>query len=150
MSIFPVCLLVCLLLVQVVAPETIEESEQRFQEFVRQHIIEAMEPSECTTVMADKNITKQVRTKDRTKANDTKGPKKTNTFIIANENEVKAICQGHTKPKKIRSNKTFDVVVCELTNEGRYEGRRKDYQILEVGCANNLPVHLYDQIKRKG
>ncbi|MEQ2176196.1 hypothetical protein GOODEAATRI_025601 [Goodea atripinnis] len=146
MSIFPVCLLVCLLLVQVVAPETTEESEKRFREFVRQHIIEAMEPNECTTVIAKKSITKKVRTKDRTKLDETKGPKNKNTFIIANENEVKAICHGQTGPKKIRSANNFKIVVCNLTNEGRYKGR-KDYQIIEVECANNLPVHFYDQIK---
>ncbi|MEQ2213883.1 hypothetical protein XENOCAPTIV_022702 [Xenoophorus captivus] len=147
MSIFPVCLLVCLLLVQVVAPETTEESEKRFREFVRQHIIEAMEPNDCTTVMANRSITKKVRTKDRTKTNETKGPKKTNTFIIANENEVKAICHGQTGPKKIRSANKFNITVCNLTDEGRYEGTKKYYQIIVVECENNLPVHFHDQIK---
>ncbi|MEQ2300451.1 hypothetical protein AMECASPLE_025563 [Ameca splendens] len=149
MSIFPVCLLVCLLLVQVVAPETTEVSEQRFREFVRQHIIEAMDPNDCTTVMANRTITKKVRTKDRTEINETKGSKKINTFIITNENEVKAICQGQNKPKKIQSAKKFKIVVCNLTNEGHYKGR-EDYQIIVVECANNLPVHFHKQIKPLG
>ncbi|MEQ2276155.1 hypothetical protein XENORESO_014602 [Xenotaenia resolanae] len=148
MSIFPVCLLVCLLLVQVVAPETTERSEQRFREFVRQHIIEAMYSNDCTTEMANRNITKKVRTTDRIEQNETKGPKKINTFIIANENEVKAICHGKNGPEVLSANK-FNIVVCELITEGHYKGRQ-DYQIIVVECANNLPVHFCDQIKRKG
>ncbi|MED6257854.1 hypothetical protein ATANTOWER_032553 [Ataeniobius toweri] len=138
MSIFPVCLLVCLLLVQVVAPETTERSEQRFREFVRQHIIEAMEPNNCTTVMANRNI----KHKD--------GPKDKNTFIIGNENEVTAICHGQIEPKKTPSKKTFDVVVCVHTIKEHYEGTKKYYQIIEVECANNLPVHFYKQRRRNG
>ncbi|MEQ2211079.1 hypothetical protein XENOCAPTIV_025786 [Xenoophorus captivus] len=146
MSIFPVCLFVCLLLVQVVAPET---TETDFQKFVRQHIIEAMDENDCTTVMANRNITKKVRTSERTETNETKGPKKINTFIIANENEVKAICHGQNGPE-VRSANKFNIVVCKLTKEGRYEGTIKYYQIIEVKCENNLPVHFHDQIKGKG
>uniref|UniRef100_A0A3Q2E396 Ribonuclease A-domain domain-containing protein n=1 Tax=Cyprinodon variegatus TaxID=28743 RepID=A0A3Q2E396_CYPVA len=91
-----------------------------------------MNEADCSKVIKERGI------KNKEK------PKKKNSFIIAIENEVQAICQG--KSGRTNSTERFDVIVCTLIHEDyMYEGSWKPGQRLEVECDKNLPVHFYRQ-----
>uniref|UniRef100_A0A3B5PRN7 Ribonuclease A-domain domain-containing protein n=1 Tax=Xiphophorus maculatus TaxID=8083 RepID=A0A3B5PRN7_XIPMA len=112
---------------------------ERYQNFLRQHVIDAMDENDCTRVIAVRNIADEDK------------PKEKNTFIIAGEEAVRAICQG--KPGKRKSKNKFTVILCTYTGENNYKGRRS-VLFLEAECEKVgeqfLPVHFIKQFRGKG
>ncbi|MEQ2226210.1 hypothetical protein ILYODFUR_025260, partial [Ilyodon furcidens] len=154
MRILFVCLLACLLLLQVVSsqpenkagkstPRDKPVEEDRYEKFRRQHINETMDENSCDSEIRRKKIYKN------------NSCKKTNTFILADENSVKSICQGEkNKNKMTRSKQKFRIVVCKLKKPARkpnceYEGTKLTKRIV-VKCQNGLPVHFDGDILNFG
>ncbi|KAK2811890.1 hypothetical protein Q5P01_000138 [Channa striata] len=110
------------------------QPEERYEKFRRQHIDKDMTEQKCDSVILKNNI-----------SNADKNCKEINTFILAGEDEVKAICKG-VKDEMIQSQKEFNIVDCKLTNVGakfpdcKYEGTRLTKKV-EVKCEEELPVH---------
>ncbi|MEQ2285495.1 hypothetical protein AMECASPLE_032448 [Ameca splendens] len=148
MRILFICLLACLLLLQVVAfkaekkagiltPREKPVEEERYEKFRIQHINETMDENSCDSEIRRKNIYEKNRCKT------------INTFILADENSVKSICQGekNNNKKKTRSKQKFRIVVCKLKKPARkpkcqYEGIKLTNRIVAVRCQNGLPVHF--------
>ncbi|KAF4114151.1 hypothetical protein G5714_004374 [Onychostoma macrolepis] len=112
----------------------------RYQKFLNQHQGPYVNEEMCTDVIRDRNIT------------DSAGDcKLVNTFIQANENDIKAVCRGGTRVKYnlFRSGEPFNVVTCRLnpnTSGQRhpnceYRGDLYTHHNIELACAHNLPVH---------
>ncbi|MGL4876650.1 hypothetical protein, partial [Paraclostridium dentum] len=72
--------------------------------------------------------------------------KKTNSFILADEKKVKAICKGE-KNGLTYSKEKFNIVVCKLKNKGgrkpncQYRGNNLTNRVVVVKCEEHLPVH---------
>ncbi|MED6246996.1 hypothetical protein ATANTOWER_027640 [Ataeniobius toweri] len=116
MKILQFCLLVCLLPLQAFAsesinetctPEMVQDPLKGYKTFVTQHIDENMTAQKCKEVMKEK-----INTNDSCKI--------VNTFILADEDEVKAICKGQGVYQKetrcTESKEKFSAVVCRFMN----------------------------------
>lgn len=149
MKIPPFSLLVCLLPLQAIAtefmnttctPQLGNDTLERYKKFKRQHVDKKMTAKKCTAVMKQKSI-----------YSDNNSCKKTNTFILADANEVRSICkdQGvyNKKSNFTESKKKFRVVVCNIKKQARkpkceYKGKCLTKRILVVSCQGGLPVHF--------
>nr|XP_020463149.1 ribonuclease-like 3 [Monopterus albus] len=75
--------------------------------------------------------------------------KETNTFIRATTNLVKSICGQAGEPygEMTKSLQTFDIVVCQLRNQGathprcQYRGQSSTRKIA-IKCEQGFPVHF--------
>ncbi|MEQ2249788.1 hypothetical protein ILYODFUR_032985 [Ilyodon furcidens] len=155
MRILFVCLLACLLLLQVVSsqpenkagkstPREKPVEEERYEKFRIQHIDKDMVKKKCEAEIRRKKI-----------YNNDNSCKKTNTFILDNPKAVKSICQGegemNEKTKMTHSKQKFKIVVCKLKKPARkpnceYEGTKFTNRIVVVRCQNGLPVHFDEDI----
>uniref|UniRef100_A0A3P8NN68 Ribonuclease A-domain domain-containing protein n=1 Tax=Astatotilapia calliptera TaxID=8154 RepID=A0A3P8NN68_ASTCA len=100
-----------------------------------------MQPYQCTTVIRERGINHNTPCKD------------TNTFILANEGKVKAICNGQGRYDQTngttKSVAKFRIVRCDLKNNGarkpkcQYKGTLLTNRIVVVKCEGKLPVHYY-------
>nr|XP_054598214.1 ribonuclease-like [Nothobranchius furzeri] len=148
MKILPVFLL--LLLLQVWALESSEETSssdpemppavERYKKFIWQHIDPSMTATSCDLVIKKREIYYS------------NGCKRINSFILADEKQVKAICQGqgnYDERSKLTSSKAkFRIVACNLKKRVRkpschYTGRLLTHRGVVVKCDGGLPVH-YD------
>lgn len=142
---FPQCLhqrtmkitLVCLLLLS--STVLSQNVAQRYRKFIEQHINGQMSVNRCDEVIRSRRISKT----------DSNECKETNTFIRANTNTVKSICERGGEPygQLTRSLQPFDVVVCTLKNQqGRqpncqYRGQARTRRIA-ISCEQGYPVHF--------
>ncbi|MEQ2255850.1 hypothetical protein ILYODFUR_018147, partial [Ilyodon furcidens] len=152
MKTLPVHLLVCLLLLEAVVSESLNETDasgpgktifERYKKFKRQHVDKQMTEKKCTDVINQKSIY----------SNDN-SCKETNTFILADANEVKSICEGqgdylHEK-HLTKSKRKFKVVVCTLTRKAQkprcqYEGKLYKSRFVVVQCTG-VPVQYAENI----
>uniref|UniRef100_A0A3B1KBJ6 Ribonuclease like 3 n=1 Tax=Astyanax mexicanus TaxID=7994 RepID=A0A3B1KBJ6_ASTMX len=116
------------------------EVKARYQHFLNQHVFGGMNEKQCDSVIGKRGITQ----------GDTNNCKETNTFILATQEQVRAVCQEGGKPKGgnlYESTKPFPVITCRLQSGGRqpkckYRGQ-KSTRTITVGCAQTWPVH-YD------
>lgn len=119
-----VCLLLCLF-------SAVELSASL--DFYLQHVIGLMQPDQCTTVIRERGINHNTPCKD------------TNTFILANEGKVNAICsRGNGNGKQ---QDEFSIIECRHDGRSRspnciYEGQRYDRRIVVLKCNNREPVDL--------
>ncbi|MED6253501.1 hypothetical protein ATANTOWER_031679, partial [Ataeniobius toweri] len=159
MRILFVCLLACLLLLQVVSskpkkkagkstPREKPVEEDRYEKFRRQHIAKKMVENKCGSEIRRKKI-----------YNNDNSCKETNTFILADPNTVKSICQGEGEMNEetgmTRSKQKFRIVVCKLNGGARkpnceYKGTKLTNRIVAVKCQNGLPVHFDGDILNFG
>uniref|UniRef100_A0A669D171 Ribonuclease A-domain domain-containing protein n=2 Tax=Oreochromis TaxID=8139 RepID=A0A669D171_ORENI len=108
------CLLLLLLCAAVLS--------QTYDDFKRKHILKS-----CDDMMKTVNDDSQC--------------KPVNTFIIANEEEVKALCKG-------KDNRTitykFDVIDCKRKKKKpcEYKARPLEGEEKKIKCENSEPVHL--------
>uniref|UniRef100_I3KXZ0 Ribonuclease A-domain domain-containing protein n=1 Tax=Oreochromis niloticus TaxID=8128 RepID=I3KXZ0_ORENI len=114
------------------------QKETPYEKFIRQHVDAKMNVEKCDEEIRNKKIYKK------------KGIcKKTNTFILSNDEQVKAICNGRGSPYNTSltmSNETFSIVICQLKNGDRksnceYNGTLHCNRRVVVTCKNELPVH---------
>ncbi|KAM3612442.1 uncharacterized protein V6R79_008431 [Siganus canaliculatus] len=135
------CLLLTVLTVAVLSRKP--SIQQRYKKFQNQHIIEQMSANRCDGVMQARNISKVGRN----------GCKKINTFIRAQINEVKPVCEKDGEPygEMTKSLKRFKIVVCTLKEEKNkkakypnchYRGKALTKKII-IKCIQGFPVH-YD------
>ncbi|XP_016332561.1 ribonuclease-like 3 [Sinocyclocheilus anshuiensis] len=123
-----------------------EVVEQRYKKFIRQHVFGAMNVQRCDS---------EIRTRRITGSQDDNSCKEVNTFILANNKQVKAVCTGGgTRRPENRdlyiSNKPFPVVTCTLISGERhprceYRGHRSTRRIV-VGCAGDRPTHFEEGV----
>ncbi len=126
--------------------QTEEEVKQRYKKFIRQHVFGAMNVQRCDS---------EIRTRHITGSQNDNSCKEVNTFILANNNQVKAVCTGGgTRLPENRdlymSNKPFPVVACTLISGERhpkcaYRGHKSTRKIV-VGCAGDWPTHYEEGI----
>ncbi|XP_029580641.1 ribonuclease-like 3 [Salmo trutta] len=112
---------------------------QQYNHFLKQHVDGEMTIQKCKSQMEILNLN---------------GPdgkcKVKNTFILANSDQVKAICTGGGTPKEnnlVQSNNPFIVVICTRTGGDShpnctYKGSSATKNVI-IACARKLPVH-YD------
>uniref|UniRef100_A0A667WZ10 Ribonuclease A-domain domain-containing protein n=1 Tax=Myripristis murdjan TaxID=586833 RepID=A0A667WZ10_9TELE len=112
----------------------------RYQKFIDQHINRQMRIDRCDAVINGKRISK-------TNSNECK---ETNTFIRANLNTVRSVCERGGVPAGnglTRSLNPFDIVVCTLKNHGgtvphcRYRGQSRT-RYINFACDRGYPVHF--------
>ncbi|CAB1340047.1 unnamed protein product, partial [Coregonus sp. 'balchen'] len=111
----------------------------RYQRFLLQHVTGGMTIQNCQHVMSNLKLT---------------GPdgkcKWKNTFIVANSNQVKAICGlggTHRNLNLFESNNPFPVVICKRTGGDyhpncTYKGSKPTRTVV-IACDRGWPVH-YD------
>ncbi|KAF3688507.1 Ribonuclease-like 3 [Channa argus] len=109
--------------------------KQRYEKFKIQHIKKDMTENECGSELYKRKINKnQYRCK------------KINTFILADEQDVKDICKDQISGM-VQSTQKFDIVVCELKKKEsikskcNYQGERLTNRVVEVTCEGGFPVH---------
>uniref|UniRef100_A0A3P9PAS9 Ribonuclease A-domain domain-containing protein n=1 Tax=Poecilia reticulata TaxID=8081 RepID=A0A3P9PAS9_POERE len=118
-------------------------SFERYNTFKVQHIDKKMTVQKCTAVIKQKNIY----------SNDNVC-KATNTFILADPNEVKSICEGEgdnlCKSHLTKSKRQFSVVICTRTKCAQklrceYEGKLYRNRFVLVQCSG-VPVQYAENI----
>lgn len=95
-----------------------------------------MSKDDCTTKIKEKNILLQGHCKP------------TNTFIKANEDDIKKVCE---KVKTYNGN-NFDVIECSTSNINipcLYQGKLLEKHQMTLTCEGNLPVH-YGEPRTQG
>uniref|UniRef100_A0AAZ1X2S5 Ribonuclease A-domain domain-containing protein n=1 Tax=Oreochromis aureus TaxID=47969 RepID=A0AAZ1X2S5_OREAU len=117
-----------------------QQNETPYEKFRRQHVDAKMSAEKCDTEIKNRQI---YDVNSRCKF--------TNTFILSDDKEVKAICNGQgrydRKSRMTKSVSKFSVVICKLkkkrTREPKcqYEGKRLTNRIILVKCKGKLPVH---------
>lgn len=127
--------LLCLL---VLATTVLGQPNDRWSQFINQHINNRMSVSRCDDVIRNRHITMP----------NSNSCKETNTFILATTNLIKAVCDRAGVPygTLTKSTQPFPVIVCRLRNEGRhphceYRGRSSTSYIA-ISCENGFPVHF--------
>lgn len=126
--------------------QTEKEVEVRYKKFIRQHVFGAMNIQRCDS---------EIRTRRIMGSQNDNSCKEVNTFILANNKQVKAVCTGGGTPVPQKrdlymSNKPFPVVTCALISGERhprceYRGHRSTRKIV-VGCAGNRPTHYEEGV----
>lgn len=128
---------VCLLLLSsTVLSQNVSE---RYRKFLAQHIAREMSANRCDVEIRSRGISKT----------DSNECKETNTFIRANVNTVRSICERGGEPygHLTRSLQPFDIVVCTLKNQQarkphcQYRGQARTRRIA-IACEQRLPVHF--------
>uniref|UniRef100_A0A4W4DSN2 Ribonuclease A-domain domain-containing protein n=1 Tax=Electrophorus electricus TaxID=8005 RepID=A0A4W4DSN2_ELEEL len=112
----------------------------RYKHFLTQHVIEDMELNQCDQVINQRHITE----------GNTTNCKEINTFILATDEQVRAVCIDEGTPKGTNlyeSTKRFPLVICKLKTGARYtpkceyNGKRRMRTII-VACDRGWPVHF--------
>ncbi|XP_039538755.1 ribonuclease-like 3 [Pimephales promelas] len=112
---------------------------RRYQKFLNQHLGPDMNVQKCDSEMRTRNIT-----------GTDGGCKPVNTFIQANENQLKAVCDKRNQLNKDRnlfkSGQQFPVVTCRfkpgLTPPNcEYRRGRLSTRYIVLGCVGGWPVH---------
>ena len=125
----------CLLLLSA----TVSSQNESYRKFINQHINGEMSVNRCDQVIEERQITET----------DSNLCKDTNTFILANNNDVRAVCRLAGVPYEgglTKSHQPFPVIVCTLKNQGarrphcQYKGRSSTRYIV-IRCAGGFPVH---------
>uniref|UniRef100_A0AAY5ED23 Ribonuclease A-domain domain-containing protein n=1 Tax=Electrophorus electricus TaxID=8005 RepID=A0AAY5ED23_ELEEL len=132
------CLLLALSATLLVDTQTTDVM-RRYKHFLRQHVIEDMELNQCDQVINKRNINKC----------NTNNCKEINTFILATDEQVRAVCSDGGTPKGrnlYESTKRFPLVICKLKKGARcpkceYNGK-KSRQTITVACVKGWPVHF--------
>uniref|UniRef100_A0A669D6W3 Ribonuclease A-domain domain-containing protein n=1 Tax=Oreochromis niloticus TaxID=8128 RepID=A0A669D6W3_ORENI len=101
-------------------------------DFYQKHVIENMQPDECTTVMQTRHIKGLFG-----------GCKKVNTFLLGAHQKVQDICAGISGQKIVN----FNVVVCKHDDSSLhpnciYAGQTLGLEIVVIRCKDGVPVHL--------
>ncbi|XP_031696080.1 ribonuclease-like 3 [Anarrhichthys ocellatus] len=112
----------------------------RYREFINQHMNNHMSADRCDQVIDSRRITKT----------NTNECKETNTFILSTTSHVVDICVHAGQPfgQMTKSSSPFFIIVCELKNHGarrphcQYRGQRRT-RYIAIKCENGFPVH-YD------
>lgn len=121
------------------------QQETRYKRFIRQHVDANMSVEKCDTEI-EKNWIYNVD----------HSCKYTNTFILSNNKQVKAICNGQGSPYKntifTKSRAKFSIVICKLNNGARklncqYNGTLHSHVSVVVRCEGRLPVHYVKNIQ---
>uniref|UniRef100_A0A3P9PAM9 Ribonuclease A-domain domain-containing protein n=1 Tax=Poecilia reticulata TaxID=8081 RepID=A0A3P9PAM9_POERE len=112
---------------------------ERYENFLRQHVIDDMDINDCETVIEQRNIMDKNKMK-----------KETNTFIVDKKDNVTPVCQNGTPicGNLMKSEGIFDTVVCKLKGNindrpCRYDSSNKRQHIV-IACDGGKPVHLED------
>uniref|UniRef100_A0AAY5EHG8 Ribonuclease A-domain domain-containing protein n=1 Tax=Electrophorus electricus TaxID=8005 RepID=A0AAY5EHG8_ELEEL len=108
------------------------------QAFLTQHVIEDMKQT-SDQVINQRHITE----------GNTNNCKEINTFILATDEQVRAVCSDGGTPKGrnlYESTKRFPLVICKLKKGVRcpkceYNGKRSTRTII-VACDRGWPVHF--------
>lgn len=116
------------------------EVKARYLNFLDQHVYGSMNENQCDSVIGKRRITQGA----------TNNCKETNTFILATQKQVRAVCQqgGTHKTRDLyESNQPFAVITCRLTSgqtrpHCQYRGQRST-RTITLGCDQTWPVH-YD------
>lgn len=121
----------------------------RYKNFINQHIYGEMTVGKCSDVIRRRQITKT----------DTSQCKDTNTFIRANTNLVRNICDKAGEPYREKphlriSLKPFNIIVCNLRNQARqpsceYRGQDRTRKIV-IECKEGFPVHFEEDVMLTG
>lgn len=140
-------LLMCAAMVLLSASVHLQKAniKTRYKKFERQHINKNMSVNACDDVMQTRNISRLRNNKC----------KKINTFVRADINTVKSICNGKGVPHgdKTKSNQRFNLVVCELKKQStkplrcHYKGHEKLSKRIIIKCEKGYPVHYGGDIK---
>ncbi|KAF4073338.1 hypothetical protein AMELA_G00257690 [Ameiurus melas] len=106
---------------------------QNWEAFKKKHIYLSMDERRCNDTIKDKGINSGDTCKIK------------NSFILATEDQVKAVCgkAGNPVGGNLReSNKPFIVVTCSLagSNPCKYNGQKRT-QCITIACENGYPVH---------
>ncbi|KAK9518366.1 hypothetical protein VZT92_023675 [Zoarces viviparus] len=133
----------CMLLLLLSAAVLAQVPNDRYREFINQHINKQMSADRCDHVIQTRHITKP----------DSNECKETNTFILSTTNLIVNICvdAGERRGRMTTSNFPFSIIVCELNNQGarrprcQYSGKRLTRRIT-IECENGLPVHYAGDI----
>ncbi|XP_062844993.1 ribonuclease-like 3 [Trichomycterus rosablanca] len=138
--------LVLLLVLSAVLPSDAqpETTSQRYQRFKRNHVYGSMTVKQCTSVISKRGITE----------GNTNQCKDVNSFILANDNQVNAVCTGAGTPQGgdlYMSNNRFNVITCRLKSGVRhpkceYRDGDKSHRHIVVGCTNGLPTHYAEGV----
>ncbi|KAF4073337.1 hypothetical protein AMELA_G00257680 [Ameiurus melas] len=106
---------------------------QNWAAFKKKHIYPSMDEKRCTETIEDKGINYGGTCKIK------------NSFILATESQVKAVCGNAGKPvggNLRESNNPFIVVTCNRagSNPCTYNGQKRT-QCITITCENGYPVH---------
>ncbi|XDV23847.1 hypothetical protein PO909_028231 [Leuciscus waleckii] len=114
----------------------------RYQNFLNQHFGPDMSVQKCDSEIRKRRITGADG-----------GCKDVNTFIQANSNDIKVVCDPqtggtHQSGNLYRSGQQFNVITCKSKSGSRhprceYRGTRSTRYVV-LGCAEGWPVH-YDE-----
>ncbi|CAJ1059010.1 ribonuclease-like 3 [Xyrichtys novacula] len=112
---------------------------ERYRKFINHHVKGDMSENRCSSEIMSRGISK-------TNSNECK---ETNTFIRANTNTIKSICERAGEPygDMTKSLQPFSIVVCTLRNQGarhprcEYRGQARTRRIA-IKCEAGLPVHF--------
>ncbi|KAM8848292.1 LOW QUALITY PROTEIN: amphinase-3-like [Synchiropus picturatus] len=136
-------LVILLLPLLVMAVLSLDADRDKFRRFKKKHIYEGTSPLRCTQEIKKRNI------------KDENGCKPVNTFILADSNTVKSICNRSRRRRVVESKDMFDVVKCTLDqkksqdNDCQYNQRAMRKKIT-VTCKNGEPVHMVRSTKWLG
>ncbi|KAI1888828.1 hypothetical protein AGOR_G00172780 [Albula goreensis] len=111
---------------------------RRYDHFKKQHVSTDMNVNRCTNRMTELQL------------KDSDGEcKRVNSFIIADVNQIKAVCRSgtHVGGNVVRSGQPFQVISCRRQSGDQhpncqYRGR-SGTRYIDIACNQGLPVH-YD------
>lgn len=111
---------------------------RRYQNFLDQHRAPFVNREMCTNEISERKI-----------GSETGVCKRVNTFIQANENQLKAVCVGGTQLNSnfFVSGQTFPLVTCRLQNgeqiypNCQYQRGQLSTRYIVLACTEGLPVH---------
>ncbi|XP_053341213.1 sialic acid-binding lectin-like [Clarias gariepinus] len=125
------------LVLLLVLSATLPAEAQNWKEFKNKHIYLNMPENKCTNTIKERKI------------NNGGACKTMNSFIVATDDQVKAVCgrAGHrVRGNLYESNLRFNVITCikKELNPCSYDGRQNALYIL-IKCERGFPVHYEGQ-----
>ncbi|XP_053086286.1 ribonuclease-like 3 [Pangasianodon hypophthalmus] len=108
----------------------------RYSNFLNQHVYAGMTSNRCDSVIGSRGI-------ETVLPNGKRSCKQRNTFILANSDQVRAVCGNAMKDYE--SGQPFRVVTCKLHSGERpphceYRGH-EDRRYITISCEQGWPVH---------
>ncbi|XP_053735665.1 amphinase-3-like [Synchiropus splendidus] len=133
-------LVLLLLPLLVMAVLSLDADRGTFRGFKKNHIYEGTSPLRCTQEIKKRKI------------KDKNGCKPVNTFILADSNKVKSICN---RDGDVESREMFKVVKCTLDRKSKSKSncqynQRTMRKKITVTCENGEPVHMVRSAKWLG
>ncbi|XP_067271575.1 ribonuclease-like 3 [Pseudorasbora parva] len=114
----------------------------RYQKFLNQHLGPHMSGQKCTSEIRERNITGTDNL-----------CKPVNTFIQANENDLKAVCARTNQMNRnlFKSGQQYPVVTCRLQSgekhpDCKYSTGKLSTRYIVLGCTGGWPVH-YESVQ---